>query len=119
MIKREPPVEIIHGKPIKKLRVDLKGKNDALDFQDDLADLFALKSGTDMLTSLITSTQSTKTAEKSDKKQATLGRQKSIEKINEVERPYSPTYVASPPRQQKVLERQDSTDREIRARERE
>lgn len=41
-------MEVIHGKPIKKLRVDLKGKNDALDLQDDLADLFAAKSGNDM-----------------------------------------------------------------------
>ena len=66
VIKREPSVEIIHGKPIKKLRVDLKGTNDALNFQDDLADLFALKSGTDMLASLVTSQSSKNAAQKSD-----------------------------------------------------
>ena len=93
-------MEVIHGKPIKKLRVDLKGKNDALDLQDDLADLFAAKSGNDMFMLGVN-------------KQKALPEIKvpKSKKEEEGERPYSPTYVASPPRGS--LSRQNS-DRQPR-----
>ena len=44
------------GKPIKKLKLDTRGMSGAIDFNDELADLFANKDdlGADLFTSQLT-----------------------------------------------------------------
>jgi len=42
-LQRESSKDVIVGKPIKKLKVDLRDVNDAVDLNDALADLFEKK----------------------------------------------------------------------------
>ena len=49
-------MDVVMGKPIKKLKLDTRGMSGAIDFNDELADLFANKDslGADLFSSTLT-----------------------------------------------------------------